>query len=88
MLAKYYKAVVAFLGVVAAGLTALSGSTDFTSVLPNGVSGWLLTAGAAVVGVLTFVVRNQKTIDAVDTALSAGDFSLKDLELLIAKYKK
>jgi hypothetical protein len=99
MLSKYVKAIVAFLGVLVTGIaavnsvvTSIADNPDIAAVLPPNfvgyvyaVSGSLVVAGTVVTGVIAFFVRNQKTVDQIDKAIEAGDFTLSDLESLISK---
>lgn len=87
MLAKYYKAVIAFVGVIGVGLAALSSATDFTAVAPTGWSAAIVAAGGAVTYAIAFLVRNKKTVDQIDAALEAGDFTLNDLKSLINSWE-
>lgn len=98
MIAKYWKSAIAFLGVLATGVTGIISVVNYLNsnsligvFLPASVTseistvgGILVTVGAIVTGVLAFFVRNQKTVDSVSTALSKGDFSLDELKDLLA----
>lgn len=86
MLGKYYKAIIAGVGVLGFGIASLSASTDFQAVLPTAGSGWLVGAGTVVTGIVAFLVRNKKTVDQVDTAIESGDFTISDLKNLIRKW--
>ena len=83
MFSKYYKAIIAAFAIAGNTLGTVAADPDIAGVLPTGWGAAVVTAGTFVGGVITFLVRNQKTIDQVDEAVEAGDFTLQDLESLV-----
>lgn len=84
MLNKYVKALIAVLGAVATTLLTIGADPNVTGAVPAGWAGGVLAAGAAVTGLVTFLKRNQMTVDQVDKALEAGDLTLNDLRKYFA----
>lgn len=88
MISKYWKAIIALVGAVAAGLVTVQADPDVVAVLPADATGWLgAVAIPAVVGVLAYLKRNQLTVDQVDKAIVSGDLSLRDLESIANKIR-
>ncbi|AZS06593.1 holin [Mycobacterium phage JacoRen57] len=88
MIGKYWKAIIALVGAVAAGLVTVQTDPDVVAVLPGDATGWLgAVAIPAVVGVLAYLKRNQLTADQVDKAIEQGDISYKELRELLNKFQ-
>jgi hypothetical protein len=86
MIAKYWKAVVAGLSLLSAFLTQMLADPSISGVIPQNVANWI-TAGVAILGtVLTFMIRNQQTVDSIDTAIGQGDVSVPEVKSLMVKH--
>lgn len=87
MLGKYYKAILATLGILATGLASAAADNDINAVLPAG-SGLVTAALTVVGGAVVFLTRNKQTIDQIDKAIEAGEISIADLQTLQNKWKQ
>jgi hypothetical protein len=85
MLGKYTKAIIAIVGALITAFIGLSTDADVVGV--NWGDIFTVTAGA-LTGVLTFLLRNKQTVDAVDVAIEKGDFTVGELKELYEKWNK
>lgn len=68
---RYYKAVIAVLGALAAALVAVQADPAVVAVLPADVQGWLaVTLLPALTGLITWLKRNEPTVAEAEEALA------------------
>lgn len=70
MVSRYYKAIIAFVSLLAANVAAVAANPDIAGVLPASATGWLTMAATTLGGtVLVWLVRNEATVEEAEVAL-------------------
>lgn len=88
LVAPWWKAAIAFLGPIGTALGVVAVDPDVVNVVPAGVLGGVVAAGAAITGAVAYLKRNQQTVDQIDLAIEKGDVSLSDLKDLYDKWDR
>jgi len=83
MLSKYNKAIIAIVGAILTAVLSISTNADVAAV--NWDSAFA-AVGVIITGILTYLVRNKQTVEAIDTAIEKADISVDDLKQLYEKW--
>lgn len=70
MISKYYKGVLAFVGILGTSLGAIAADPDISSALPTGWGAVVVAAGSVVGTLLVVLKRNEPTVEEAEAALA------------------
>ena len=83
MIAKYWKAAIAFLGALLIFLNSIVGIDVWNADTIK----WINIVVGFVSAALVFLKRNQQTADSIDTAIQQGDVSVPEVKSVVAKHE-
>ena len=69
MISKYWKAIIAFVGVLGTAVAATAADPTIAGVLPTGAGGWITAAGAALTTALVWLKANEPTVEQAEKLL-------------------